>query len=206
MYFRLAPDGAARLGDATELTLFAGGYAGMQPVEAGRTALCIAVGGRAFRSYGGGWTELVAAIGGTSRRFAAMLAGAAPLLPRPLAIAGIPYGYRTRAMPPAGLFRLGDQAAVIPSLTGDGMAIAVHSGQAAAGSWLAGADNACYHRGLLVTLAHQMRLAGWFHAACMNGQVQSALAGVTALFPVILRQAARGTRLPKRDPHRVRAA
>jgi menaquinone-9 beta-reductase len=198
MYFTLRPDAARRLGDATELTLFPGGYAGLQDVEDGRTVLCIAVQRAAFQAYGGSWDRLLSAIGETSRRFSAMLADATPLLPRPLAVAGIPYGYRARPASANGLFRLGDQAAVIPSLTGDGMAIAVHSGQEAAGAWLAGTDSAGYHRALSRTLAPQMRLAGLLHHACLGGATQAAVIRAACLFPALLRQAARHTRLRHR--------
>ena len=195
MYFTLRPESARDLAGAIELTLFPGGYAGLQEVENGRAVLCIAVRRDAFQDYGGRWDSLLAAIGVTSRRFAAMLAGATPLLTRPLAVAGIPYGYQARPAPPNGLFRLGDQAAVIPSLTGDGMAIALHSGQAAAESWLAGADSAAYHRGLRRTLAPQMRLAGLLHSASMSGLTRAAAIQATRWFPVLLRQAASRTRL-----------
>ena len=195
MYFTLRPESARDMAGAIELTLFPGGYAGMQEVENGRAVLCIAVRRAAFQGYGGGWESLLAAIGHTSRRFAAMLAGATPRLPRPLAVAGIPYGYLARPAPPNGLFRLGDQAAVIPSLTGDGMAIALHSGQAAAESWLAGADSAAYHRDLARTLAPQMRLAGLLQSASMSGLTRAAAIQATRWFPVLLRQAASHTRI-----------
>jgi flavin-dependent dehydrogenase len=52
-----------------------------------------------------------------------------------LAIAGVPYGWRARTTQP-GLFRIGDQAAVIASLAGDGVAIALSSGRMAAEHYL----------------------------------------------------------------------
>jgi menaquinone-9 beta-reductase len=184
MYFSPAHGPANMLDGAIELTLFPGGYAGMQHVENGRIVVCVAVQRRAFQRYGGGWPGLIAAIEQRSRRFAAMLSRASPLLPRPLAVAGVPYGYQARSVSPAGLFRLGDQAAVIPSLTGDGMAIALHSGKIAAETWLAGA------------LAPQMRLAFLLHHASMSGLVQAGVIAGAALFPGLLRCAARRTRLP----------
>jgi flavin-dependent dehydrogenase len=201
MYFTLQPEFSKRLDGAIELTLFPGGYAGMQHVENGRTVLCIAVQRRTFQSLGSGWAGLIAAIEQSSRHFAATLAGACPLLPRPLAVAGIPYGYRARSLPPDGLFRLGDQAAVIPSLTGDGMAIALHSGTTAAEAWLAGTSAAAYQRALGHGLAPQMRLAGLLHRACLSGPIQSAAVQVAALFPGLLRQAASRTRLPTSARH-----
>ncbi|WP_428492800.1 NAD(P)/FAD-dependent oxidoreductase [Rhodopila sp.] len=195
MYFALAPDAARMLGDAIELTLFPGGYAGMQPVENGQAVLCIAIQRQALLRHGGTWATLLVRIQQHSRRFSALLAGARALLARPLAIAGVPYGYRSDALAAPGLFRLGDQAAVIPSLTGDGMAIALHSGASAAEAWLAGADSTAYHRALARTLRRQMRLAGLLHHACMTGSVQAAITQAAALFPALLHQAANRTRL-----------
>jgi flavin-dependent dehydrogenase len=196
MYFALAPGAARMLDGAIELTLFPGGYAGMQAVEDGQTVLCIAVQKQAFQGYGAGWPGLIAAIERHSHRFATMLDGARTLLPRPLAVAGIPYGYQVRPVSADGLFRLGDQAAVIPSLTGDGMAIALHTGRTAAEAWLNGDDSPTYHRSLARTLAPQMRLAGLLHHACMSAPVQAAVLRAAALFPVLLRHAASRTRLP----------
>lgn len=192
MYFALAPDAAKALEGTIELTLFPGGYAGMQRVEAGQTVLCIAVERGAFQTYGGGWSALIAAIERTTPRFTKMLAGARALLPRPLAVAGIPYGYQA---PAGGLFRLGDQAAVIPSLTGDGIAIALHSGQQAAEAWLGALDAATYQRALARSLAPQMRLASLLHRAGMSGLTQAAAIPLVRLFPSLLRHAASRTRV-----------
>jgi flavin-dependent dehydrogenase len=203
MYFALSPESSKRLDGAVELTLFPSGYAGMQHVENGQTVLCIAVQRRTFQALGGGWDTLIASIEQGSGRFAAMLAGARALLPRPLAVAGIPYGYRARSVPPDGLFRLGDQVAVIPSLTGDGMAIALHSGTAAAEAWLTSGDHGAvaYQQAIGRILAPRMRLAGLLHRACMSGPIQSAAVHAAALFPALLRQAATRTRLPSYASH-----
>jgi flavin-dependent dehydrogenase len=204
IYFSPAAEPARLLHGAIELTLFPGGYAGMQFVENGQAVLCIAVKRLAFQKYGGSWHGLVTAIRLSSRRFAAMLAGITNLRSRPLAVAGIPYGYLANPALSNGLFRLGDQAAVIPSLTGDGMAIALHSGRVAAETWLGGGDSAAYHVALTRTLTPQMRLAGLIHHACMSGPVQSAIIRGAELFPALLRQAASRTRLPA-DPSESRS-
>lgn len=196
MYFTLASGPAKTLEGVTELTLFPGGYAGMQFVEDGKVVLCIAIRRASFQRHGGSWASLLAAIEQRSRRFASMLAGSRPLLPRPLAVAGVPYGYQAAAASVAALFRVGDQAAVIPSLTGDGMAIALHSGQQAAAAWLAGTDAGSYQHALAGALAPQMRLAGLLHRSGMRGAVQAAAMPIIRLFPGLLSQAARHTRLP----------
>ena len=196
MYLHLAPEAAHTLLGTTELTLFPGGYAGLQTVERGQAVLCIAVQQRAFQAYGASWHGLIAGISQTSRRFATMLSGAQNLLPRPLAVAAIPYGYQAPRVAPDGLCRLGDQAAVIPSLTGDGMAIALHSGRTAAQGWLNNDTATDYHNALTRTLAPQMRLAGLLHHACMNSAVQTLAIRAATLFPALLRQAADRTRVP----------
>ncbi len=187
LYFRPGPD----IAGAVELVLFPGGYAGVQPVGDGQAVLCVAVGHAAFP---GSWPALLALIRQSSARFAALLDAGGPLTPRPMAVAGIPYGYQSPAALP-GLFRLGDQAAVIPSLTGDGMAIAVHSGTQAAQTWLSGCSSAEYQAELGRMLGTQMRFAGLLHGAGMLGPVQPLAVMIGRLFPGLLRYAARRTRL-----------
>lgn len=191
-YLALAPGPHKNLADATELTLFPGGYAGMQHVDNGRTVLCIAIRRAAFQRLGGTWPSLLTAIQRSSPRFAAMLAGARCLLPRPLAVAGIPYGYLARA---DALFRLGDQAAVIPSLSGDGIAIALHSGQQAAQAWLTGLHPAEYQQTLAAALTPQMRLAGLLHTAATTSLIQRAAIQALRHAPGLLRWSASRTRL-----------
>ena len=107
MYYDLIPRQTASLAGAIELILFAGGYAGLQCVEGGRAVLCIAVQRRRFRKAGGSWLGLLASIAAATPHLGDVLAGASPLLPRPLAVAGIPYGllHRAEAAPVSG--RLG---------------------------------------------------------------------------------------------------
>jgi flavin-dependent dehydrogenase len=200
MYYDLTPRQTASLAGAIELMLFAGGYAGLQCVEGGRAVLCIAVQRRRFQEGGGNWLGLLASIATTTPHLGDVLAGATPLLPRPLAVAGIPYGllHRPGGAEPErsdGLFRLGDQTAVIPSLTGDGIAIALHSGTLAAQVWLDGGDALDYHIRIARKLGGQMRLAGLLHRAGLFGPLQAVTIRGAALFPGLLRAAARGTRI-----------
>jgi flavin-dependent dehydrogenase len=199
MYFRLMPRQIATLAGAIELILFPGGYAGVQCVEDGQAVVCVAIQRRSFRRAGGDWPGLLALINAVTPHLSNVLTGATPLLPRPLAVAGIPYGllHAPGADPELsdGLFRLGDQAAVIPSLTGDGVAIALHSGARAAQVWLDGGDAGAYHRGLTRELGGQMRLARLLHWACMFGPLQPAAICGAAWFPGLLRGAASRTRI-----------
>jgi flavin-dependent dehydrogenase len=156
MFFRADKALAARLAGHVDVTLFEGGYAGLQPVEGGRVNLCLLVERERFKALGGTWVALFAAL--LREPSLAALGGAEPLLGRPLSISNVPYGYL--APPHAdGPWRLGDQAAVIPSFCGDGMAMALHSGHLAATMLTDGADASAFQARLRRDTARQVRLA-----------------------------------------------
>ncbi len=163
-YFRLEAAECEALSGHVELILFPGGYAGLQPVEAGRANFCLVIEAGLLRRLGH-WKQLCAYVQEHSPHLAARLRGATELLGAPLSIARMPYGFLHR--PALGdaehIYRLGDQAAVIPSFTGGGMAIAVHSAVLAARSIAAGEGAACYHRRLAAAVGAQIRCAWFLH-------------------------------------------
>ncbi|TZG27603.1 NAD(P)/FAD-dependent oxidoreductase [Sphingomonas montanisoli] len=145
---RLEPTPALRaaLDGMIELHLFDHGYAGLLLQEDGGANLCLSVAQSRVREAG------------SPDRLLAALAEEAPLLGERIgaavglsgwaSIARIPYGWRAHETE-TGLFRLGDQAAVIASLAGDGVAIALasamravncflHNGPEGATEWQAG--------------------------------------------------------------------
>ncbi|MBY8824629.1 NAD(P)/FAD-dependent oxidoreductase [Sphingomonas colocasiae] len=160
-----APQLSRLVGDAIELHLFRGGYAGLLLQEDGSANLCMAV--RKSR---------LAEAGGDPERLMVMLAAESPALAERLAHAGgtaafdaigsVPYGWRARDTEP-GIFRLGDQAAVIPSLAGEGVGIALTSGMMAAAHWLreGAANSADFQRILATRTARPVRIAGLVAAA-----------------------------------------
>src|SRR3546814_188846 len=169
--FALSPRQRERLAGAVELYLFDGGYAGLQLVENGRANFCLVIGDSAWRARGGAWDDLVRSLTDDMPLLRERLEGAEPLLTRPLAVARIPYGFlHTPGSADGGVYRLGDQAAVIPSFSGDGMAIALHSGIAAADSFLAGSAAADYHMRLRRRLACQFAVAGGLHRLASTGR------------------------------------
>jgi flavin-dependent dehydrogenase len=145
-HFQLTPKQRASLDEHVEMTLFDGGYAGLEPVEMDKANFCLVVNKRQFASYGKIWNSLFGAILKATPPLAERFAGAQPCWPRPLSIFGIPYGFVYRAPPASdpGLYRLGDQMAVIPSFSGYGMSIALYTAFLAADCFLRG-DSDLYH-------------------------------------------------------------
>ncbi|HEY4918724.1 MAG TPA: FAD-dependent oxidoreductase, partial [Xanthobacteraceae bacterium] len=154
LHWRLAREEAASLGAGVELVLFPGGYAGLEPVEGGAANLCLVVRQRQFSALGQRWGGLLAALRAASPHLDRRLAGALACASRPLAIASIPYGYV--ATGGRGPWLLGDQAAVIPSFSGDGIAIALHSARLAADIHLAGGTAGEFQRRLAHDVAGQV--------------------------------------------------
>jgi menaquinone-9 beta-reductase len=165
-------------------------------VEADRAVLCALLPAAMVRAAAGRWDSLLDALTDACPHLRERLAGAVPLLDRPLAVAGLPYGYvhDQRTHDPAGLFRLGDQAAVIASLTGDGVALALASGSLAARSWIAGQSAAHYHRRLAAGLSRQVRIGSVIHRLCLMPRSQPLVAAACGLWPGVMRSAAAVTR------------
>jgi len=182
----------AALGGMIELHFFNGGYAGLLLQENGTANLAISA-ARARLSDAGGAQALVEEITREAPVLAERIAGYRP--ETWTAIAGVPYGWRTAETPP-GVFRLGDQSAVISSLAGDGVAIALRSGIAAGLALLAhgpaGAEE--YQRGFSARAARPLAVAQALRWAAERPGPRIALMGL-ARVRGLTRLAARLTRI-----------
>ncbi len=193
LHWRLAPRQAAELERYVELVLFEGGYAGLQPVEEGRANLCLLVRRRRLLALGQRWDNLLAAMRAESPHLDARLAGAKPSGARPLALAAIPYGHVRRRTD--GIWRLGDQAAVIPSFSGDGMSIALHSAELAATTYLQGGAPDGYQRRLARDVTGQVLLATLLSHGLVRRTGQAALGAAARLWPGLISAVAFHTRV-----------
>ncbi|MEO3472217.1 FAD-dependent monooxygenase [Roseomonas sp. CAU 1739] len=180
--------------DAVTLLPCGTGYAGLQPSADGQANLCAALapGQAAAARDAKGFMALVAAGSGLA---ASLLDGAEPCMPRPLTVAGVPYGYLHRDGPGAdpALMRVGDQFAVIPSFLGDGMAMALAGGIAAAEAILAGQAAPDFHAAWHHRLAGPMRIASIAGFALRHAP--GLFAGVMAHAPGLARMIVRRTRV-----------
>ena len=199
MYWRLSAHQIRCLDGHVELALFPGGYAGLQPVEGGRANLCLLVRRRDFADLENSWDALLATIKLTCPHLAQRLDGAEATLTKPLAIASLPYGYifEGAKRSPDQLWRLGDQAAVIPSFSGDGMSIALHSARLAARHHLADEPSHVYHAHLAADVRRQIRRATRVSQALVTPWGQRGAIAMARLVPPILTHLASLTRISK---------
>jgi flavin-dependent dehydrogenase len=182
---------ARALDGIIELHLFDGGYAGLLLQEDGKANLCLSV-SRARFKRAGGIGALIDGLAAELPRLGDRLAGAVGH--EWAAVAGVPYGWRARRTSD-GLYRLGDQAAVIASLAGDGIAIALESGLAAAEALVSGAGAASYQRALSRRTAGPLAFGEALRWAAERRTPRSALMGLFGGAPGLAPLAARLTRI-----------
>jgi flavin-dependent dehydrogenase len=197
MYWRLKPAQRADLSGAVEVILFRGGYAGLQMVEGGRANLCLLAHRDRLADAGGSWTCLLETLTAESSHLRSRLEGAEPLLSRPLTIASVPYGFMHRPAAGETMFRLGDQACVIPSFSGDGMSMALHSAALAVRTHRSGGSPRQYHAQLRQDVGGPIRRAMALYRLGRFGPGQALLVQALRLWPELMRRAAEVTRVAR---------
>jgi len=193
-YYRVSRATLALLDGVIELVLFDGGYAGVQRVEGDQVNLCLLVSRKRLAVSGG---DVFAEVLGEPR-LVQLLGQATPLLARPLTISGVPYGFvhDGGVSDEDAAYRLGDQVGVIPSFTGDGMAIALHSARLAAHAILAGVGARAYHAAFRRDCAAQIGRATALQYGGERSAGRRLLVASVGVLPGLLRWAAALTRVP----------
>ena len=174
-----------------ELHLYDGGYAGLLLQDDGTANLCLSA-SRERLKEAGGVEPLVERLAGELPAFGEQLrqgeAGAWS------AVSGVPYGWRAGATV-EGVYRVGDQAAVIASLAGDGIAIALESGIAAAKAIAGGVPAADYQRDWSRRARRPVGLAEVLRRSAENATARQAMMGLLGWFPSLAALAAKLTRI-----------
>jgi flavin-dependent dehydrogenase len=185
--FEPSAETEAALAGTIELHLYDGGYAGLLLQEDGAANLCLTV---ARERMAGRPEEAVAAL----IEEAPLLGDRLGVLPgRWEAVSGVPYGWRALATEP-GCYRLGDQAAVIASLAGDGIAIALASGVEAAHAFLARTGADAFQRAFARRSARSVGFAEMLRRMASGKAGREAMMRLAGM-PGLARAAARLTRL-----------
>lgn len=176
-----------------ELHLFDEGYAGLLLQEDGSANLCLSV-SRGRLASAGSAEALLREIAVEAPRLAERIGDARP--DSWDAVAGVPYGWRAEKTE-AGVFRIGDQAAVIASLAGDGIAIALTSGLAAAEAWRRTGPSAAlaYQRDFASRARRPVAVAERLRAAAEHKRRRTGLILLLRALPMLAPFAARLTRI-----------
>ncbi|HEY0148193.1 MAG TPA: FAD-dependent monooxygenase [Allosphingosinicella sp.] len=183
--------GAADLQGFIELHLFDGGYSGALLQEDGTVNLCLSV-SRSRLKDAGGIELLLAELANELPALGRRMKGGA-LTPWS-AIAGVPYGWRADGTV-SYVYRVGDQAAVIASLAGDGVAIALHSGIAAGEALLAGQDAAIFQHAFSARARRPLGVAEALRRSAERRLPRTLLMPALRLFPGLAPAFARLTRI-----------
>ena len=183
-----------------ELFMLPGGYVGINPIEGGRVNVCFLIAYATFAQAGKRLEPLLDKAAQWNPAFGQRLAHGR-FLPETAAVVAPVDTYRPAA-PWAGLACIGDTAAMIPPLCGDGMAMALRSAELCgplAHDFLRGvlslADwEACYRQRWFAEFSHRLRL-GRFLQSWLNVPLLSDLfVGVGHLAPPLAHYLVQATR------------
>jgi len=115
------------LDDWVELHAFDGGYCGLSHVEQGRVNACLIARTEVLRAAGGSYDAMREGVMRANAALAARFDRLRPLMERPVAIARV--AFETKSLVSGGVLMVGDTAAMIAPLCGDGMAMALRSAE-----------------------------------------------------------------------------
>jgi flavin-dependent dehydrogenase len=192
---RLTKSASRSLEGIVQLAMFDGGYIGACIVEDSLVTVCWVMHRALLQRIGADWPSQAAHVAQQCEIMRELLEGAQPQWEKPIAIAGIPYGYLRRTPISPAIFPLGDQLAVIPSFTGDGMSIALYSGIAAAQTVLAGEDAVHFQERTLVRLRPQLRWAGLTNLLFEKSALHGFSVGLAQTAPRLVTWIAQSTRI-----------
>jgi flavin-dependent dehydrogenase len=193
---------AVQMPAQVELFFFRGGYAGINPVEGGRANLCLLASYAAFAAAGRSVASMLAAAATWNPALAARLQGAEPLVETECAVA--PVDTHRPAQPWDGVACLGDTAAMIPPLCGDGMAMALRGAELCAplvndflrGQLTLAAWAQAHRRVWQVEFQRRLRMGRALQSVLETPWGAEALIGLGALIPSLANYFVRSTRGP----------
>lgn len=197
MTFRPSAEAVSLLSGTVQLAAYDGGYLGACLVENDAMTVCWLPGERLISECGGDATAQLDYLAATSPHIAALVANAEPVFTKPATVSAIPYGYLRREPVAPHIYALGDQLAVIPSLTGDGTSIALATGRSAANAVLAGIPADVWHRDVCGKLAPQFRIAGIAEQMFARAPLRHAGVALARIFPGLVTRISAATRLDR---------
>ena len=195
IHLRPAQAACSALIGVVHLIAFEGGYLGLCMVEKGTLSIAWIINADILRSVGTSWAAQSAYFSKQSSFFADVTNGATPAWEKPLAVSGLPYGFMRSETIAQSIFPVGDQLAVIPSFSGDGTALALASGIAAAKAVLKGESAADFQCRMLANYRPQFRRAAALDLVIANALLRRAGIVGARLLPRMVTMLVSATRL-----------
>ena len=228
LHVSIAPQVRARMHGRVSLWVGEGAYGGVALVDDTTLNVSCVITPQAARTHGLCAADLMPALMQSHPAAARVLAEIVWPAVKMTAVAPVPYGYVRPVPPGAGLWCVGDQLAVIPSLTGDGMTMALASGRKAAMAivegWSAGPGPAVsrsrnvdtrglrgdrlraaaerYHTDMVQAFGRQVRVAVRLQQLFARPRVLDPMLRLGAWLPPVVPLLVRATRVP----HALRAS
>ena len=209
LHVSVTPEVRRRMQGRVELWVGEGAYGGVALVDDTTLNVSCVIAPAVARDPGLVASHLMPALMRRHGAAARVLAGIDWPETRMTAVAPVPYGYVRSDAPGPGIVCVGDQLAVIPSLTGDGMTMALASGREAgrvlAGVWggrpvpdarLAEAS-ALYHARLVRAFSRQVRVAVWLQRLFAHPRALDGLLRAGLWLPPVVPLLRRATRVPQ---------
>ena len=193
----LRPTEAARtaLTGVVHLIAFTGGYLGLCMVEDETLSIAWNINSDILQFIGTSWAAQSAYFARQSRFFDELTNGAIPAWEKPLAVSGLPYGFMRSATIAPTIYPVGDQLAVIPSFSGDGTALALASGIAAAQAVLKCESAPEFQRRMLANYKSQFRCAAALDLVVADALLRRVGIVGARLFPSVVTMLVSATRL-----------
>ena len=199
MHLRPSEATRALLMGAVHLIAFTGGYLGLCMIENGTLSIAWTVNSQVLQSAGTAWAAQSAYVMRQSPFFEELTSGTSPAWEKPLAVAGLPYGFMRSETIAESIYPVGDQLAVIPSFSGDGTALALASGIAAAQAVLEGESASSFQRRILANYKPQFRRTRILDRIIADERLRRAGIVGAHLFPIIVTTLVSATRLRDLD-------
>lgn len=198
MHYTMDEEARKILKQDTNIFLYDGGYAGLSLIENGIVNLCFIIDKKIYKEKCQNYSDLIAYIKNQNKFLKTYLSDAKPLWEKPLTISNIPYGFINRDK---SYSSIGDQYAVIPSIMGNGMAIAyITAKQFATNYYLSkfpecGATASLNDKSLY--LERKINLAYLIHQILKSSFLANLIVMILGLFPILMQYIFRKTRMSR---------
>lgn len=183
--------------ETTALFSFPGGYGGICPVGNEAMNFCFIINKEIYKSLNGNIETAIAYASQSNPRLDSVLQQADFIEPM-CAVGHIPYGFLSRNSHQENVYFLGDQRAVIPSFTGDGMAIALSTAKSCACQFDAHEKGMTFQSDpMQKTLRTQMSWALMGHAILKSSWLTDICMIIPKCSPFLIKTIFNKTRIPE---------